>query len=217
VIEAIEQTRAAVVRDGGILAVRLGGDAAIVEICRAALRGGLRVLELTLTTPGVWDAMRELVDDRDAIVGAGTVLSVDDVRRVAELGGRFAMSPVFDPDVVEEAHRLGVLAVPGAASPAEILAAHRRGARLVKVFPSGALGGPEFLRAVRGPLPDIPLVPTSGPTTGNLGDYLRAGAVAVGVGNEVLADVPDLARVEEAAHRMRGAMDAARRELRKAD
>ena len=120
------------------------------------------------------------------------------------------MSPVLDPAVVEEAHRLGLLAVPGAGSATEILAAHRLGARLVKVFPSGPLGGPDFLRKVRGPLPDIPLVPTSGPTIDTVAEYVAAGAVAVGVGSEIVPEGFTLAGVEAAARRMRAALDAAR-------
>ncbi len=119
-------------------------------------------------------------------------------------------SPIFDPEVVDEAHRLGLLAVPGTATPTEILAAHRHGARLVKVFPSGALGGPDFVRAVRGPLPDVPLVPTSGPTAETLGDYLAAGAAAVGVGAEIFPAGLDPREIEAAACRVRAAFESAR-------
>jgi len=144
------------------------------------------------------------------VSGAGTVLTPEDARRVADAGGRFAMSPVLDPEVVEETHRLGMLAVPGAGSATEILRAHRTGARLVKVFPSGPLGGPDFLRKVRGPLPHIPLVPTSGPSADNLAEYVAAGAVAVGVGSEVFTPGFTPASVEAAARSLRAAMDAAR-------
>jgi 2-dehydro-3-deoxyphosphogluconate aldolase/(4S)-4-hydroxy-2-oxoglutarate aldolase len=111
---------------------------------------------------------------------------------------------------VDEAHAHGLLAVPGAATAAEILAAWRHGARLVKVFPSGPLGGPAYLRAVRGPLPEVPLVPTSGPTAETLADYLAAGAVAVGVGGEVFPPGWTLASVEAAARRVHQALAAAR-------
>jgi uncharacterized protein YunC (DUF1805 family) len=138
------------------------------------------------------------------------VLDPEDVRRVADTGARFVLSPVFDPEVVDEAHRLGLLAVPGASTPTEILRAHRHGARLVKVFPSGALGGPDYLRAVRGPLPEIPLVPTSGPTSESFAAWLDAGAAAVGVGAEVLPAGFTLDSVEAAARRVRAAFDTAR-------
>lgn len=209
--DIVERTRAAALADGVFLAVRLSSADGAADACRAAARGGLTLLEITLTTPGALGIIRELADEEGLTVGAGTVLTPDDARAVADAGGHFAMSPVLDPPVVEETHRLGLLAVPGAGSATEILAAHRLGARLVKVFPSGPLGGPDFLRKVRGPLPDIPLVPTSGPTIETVAEYVAAGAVAVGVGSEILPEGFRLPAVEAAARRMRAAMDAARR------
>lgn len=207
----IARTLNDILADGVMLAVRMGPGAPLLEACRAAVLGGLRVLELTLTTPGALEVLRIMAREDGVIAGAGTVLSVDEVRAVAAAGGRFAMSPVYDPEVVDAAHRLDLLAVPGTASPTEILAAHRHGARLVKVFPSGALGGPDFLRALRGPLPDVPLIPTSGPTAETLADYLAAGANAVGVGAEVFPAGFDLPGVQAAARKVRQAMEAARR------
>ena len=148
--DAIERTVRDVFADGVFLCVRLGADAPLVEACRAAVRGGLTVLEITLTTPGALKAIETMAKEKGVIAGAGTVLTRKDARAVARAGGRFALSPVFDPDVVDEAHRLGLLAVPGTSTPTEILAAHRHGARMVKVFPAAALGGPAYLRAVRG-------------------------------------------------------------------
>jgi 2-dehydro-3-deoxyphosphogluconate aldolase/(4S)-4-hydroxy-2-oxoglutarate aldolase len=212
--ERINRTRDEVLADGVFLCVRIDSAASVIDVCRAAVRGGLRVLEITLTTPGALEAIRALSGEGEAIVGGGTVLSIEDARAVAKAGGRFALSPVFDPEVVDEAHGRGLLAVPGAASPAEILAAHRHGARMVKVFPSGALGGPKFLRAVKGPFPQIPIVATSGPTTGNVFEYFAAGAVAVGVGAEVFRPGFTPKSVEAAAGRIRAAVDAARRRFR---
>lgn len=206
----IERTLAEVLEDGVILCARLGDRDPLVDACRAALRGGLRVIEVTLTTPRALQAIETLSAADNAVVGAGTVLTVEQARAVAEVGGRFALSPVLDPDVVKEAHRLGLLAVPGTASPSEILAAHRCGARLVKVFPVGSLGGPDFLRAVRGPFPDIPLAATNGPTAETLGDYMAAGAVAVGLGGEVFHPGYTLDSITAAAARVRKAMDAFR-------
>jgi 2-dehydro-3-deoxyphosphogluconate aldolase/(4S)-4-hydroxy-2-oxoglutarate aldolase len=170
----------------------------------------LTLLEITLTTPGALDAIATLSRDGNAVVGGGTVLTRDDARAVADAGGRFVLSPVFDPDVVAESHRLGLLAVPGTSTPTEILAAYRSGARLVKVFPAAALGGAPYLRAIRGPLPDIPLVPTNGITADTIREYVEAGAQAVGVGGEVFPPGFTLAHVEEASRRIRRAMDATR-------
>jgi 2-dehydro-3-deoxyphosphogluconate aldolase/(4S)-4-hydroxy-2-oxoglutarate aldolase len=209
--DPIRSTLEACLADGVFLAARLPEGAPLVPACRAAARGGLRLLEITLTTSGALEAIRALSRDDDVVVGAGTVLTVDAVRDVAAAGARFAMSPVLDPAVVAEAHRLGLLAIPAGGTATEILAAWRTGARLVKVFPSGPLGGPDFLRKLRGPLPDIPLVPTSGPSAETIADYLAAGAVAVGVGSEVFPPGFTLADVERAARRVRDAMDRARR------
>jgi 2-dehydro-3-deoxyphosphogluconate aldolase/(4S)-4-hydroxy-2-oxoglutarate aldolase len=206
----IERTRSSLLAEGAILAIRLGESGRVIEACRAAARGGLKVLELTLTTPGALGAMEVLARDPGLLVGGGTVLTPAEVTTVAAAGGRFVLSPVFDPDVVDEAHARGLLAVPGAATAAEILAAWRHGARLVKLFPSGPLGGPAYLRAVRGPLPEVPLVPTSGPTAETLADYLAAGAVAVGVGGEVFPPGWTPASVEAAARRVHQALAAAR-------
>ncbi len=216
----IDRTLRAVLSEGVILCVRLGSGQDVLGACRAGLAGGLRVLELTLTTPGALEAMSVLAREaRDAkrhgpgegpLVGGGTVLTAAQARAVKEAGGRFALSPVFDPEMMDEARRLGLLAIPGTATPAEILAAHRHGARAVKIFPAGALGGPAYLRAVRGPLPDVPLVPTSGPTAENLAGYLDAGAVAVGVGAEVFPPGFTPASAEAAARRVRAAIDAYR-------
>lgn len=208
---SIERTLDAVVDAGAVLCVRLGGGERVAEACEAARKGGLRALEITLTTPGALGAIRALARGGDALVGAGTVLGAEAARAVADAGGRFIVSPVFDPEVVDAAHERGLLAIPGAATPTEILGAWRYGARLVKVFPARALGGPAFLRALRGPLPDVPLLPTSGPTADDLADYFAAGATAVGVGREVVPPDFTAERVEAAARRVREALVAARR------
>jgi len=207
--QVIQQTLDAVIADGVVLCIRLNDETILTDMCRAAARGGLRVLEVTLTSPGALDTIRDLKGE-DVVAGAGTVLTPDDVRAVAASGGRFVLSPVFDREVVDEAHRLGLLAVPGATTPSEILASHRHGALMVKVFPSGPIGGPDYIKAVRGPLPDVKLLPTSGATSETLKDYLDVGAAAVGIGAEVFPPGFTLETVELAARRVRNAMDDAR-------
>jgi 2-dehydro-3-deoxyphosphogluconate aldolase/(4S)-4-hydroxy-2-oxoglutarate aldolase len=206
----INETRKAVLADGLILAVRLGVGVDVLEACRAAARGGLWVLEITLTTPGAFEVIAELAGDENLIVGGGTVLTEKDVERVATAGGCFALSPVFDPEVTRAAAQSGLLAIPGTATPREALEAYRCGSEIVKVFPSAALGGPEYLRALRGPLPDIGLIPTSGPNAENLDEYLAAGAIAVGVGREVFAAGFTPESIEQEARKLRRAMERAR-------
>lgn len=204
-------TREAILADGVFLCVRLKSDDQLVESCHGAVRGGLSVLEITLTTPGALEAIAEMAKDERAIVGAGTVLTQEQVRDVAAAGARFAMSPVLDESIVAAIHAHGMIAVPGAGSATEALRAHRAGASLVKVFPAQALGGPDFLKALAGPLPDIPFVPTSGPKIRNFDKYVAAGAVAVGVGREVFDAEFSPASVEAAARRVRTAWDLARK------
>lgn len=208
--DRIDDTVRDVLADGVFLCVRLGADTPLVEACAAAVRGGLKVLEITLTTPGAIEAIAHFSKVGEAIAGGGTVLTVNDVRAVAKAGGRFVLSPVFDREVVDEAHRLGLLAVPGTSTPTEIIAAHRYGARLVKVFPAACLGGAAYIRAVRGPLPGISLVPTNGITADTIVEYVEAGAVAVGVGAEVFSKDFTFDHIENAARRTRYAMDSAR-------
>jgi 2-dehydro-3-deoxyphosphogluconate aldolase/(4S)-4-hydroxy-2-oxoglutarate aldolase len=209
---AIDRTRDQLLAQGVVLSVRLGAGAPVLAACRAAIRGGLSVVEIALTTPGALETIKALSREGGAVIGGGTVLTPDEARAVHEAGGVFASSLVFDPEVVAEAHRLGLLALPGAATPTEVMAAYRQGARLVRVFPVGALGGPTFVRAMRRPFPDVALVPTGGPTTDNLWEYFAAGAAAVGVSAEVVPTSFTEEIVEEAARRVRAAVRRARHE-----
>jgi 2-dehydro-3-deoxyphosphogluconate aldolase/(4S)-4-hydroxy-2-oxoglutarate aldolase len=210
-VQRVEETLRKLLSDGVVLCVRFESGKRVLEACRAAIRGGLHVIEITLTTPDALEFITELAREEDALVGAGTVLSIDDLLAVEKAGGRFALSPVFDPEVFAEARRRGILAIPGAATPTEILRAYRHGAPIVKIYPSGALGGPAYLRAIRGPLGHIPMLPTSGPTSDTMAEWIEAGAVAVGVGPEVFHEGFTLESIEAAARRVRESLDLARR------
>jgi 2-dehydro-3-deoxyphosphogluconate aldolase/(4S)-4-hydroxy-2-oxoglutarate aldolase len=169
-----------------VICIRCDDADLAIRCARAVLDGGLKIIEVTLTTPGALEIINELADDPRAVVGAGTMLRPEDVSRVVDAGGRFGLSPVSDPAVVPAAKEAGLFFVPGASTPSEIVQAHARGSEVVKVFPVGQLGGPGFIRAVRGPLPHIPLLPTNGVSLGNLPEFFEAGVFAVGVGREVL-------------------------------
>jgi 2-dehydro-3-deoxyphosphogluconate aldolase/(4S)-4-hydroxy-2-oxoglutarate aldolase len=153
----------------------------------ALAEGGVRALEVTMTVPGATELIRELSSSlsNDVLLGAGTVLDPQTAARVVDAGAKFVVSPVFRPVMIDVCHRLGVPALPGCFSPTEILTAWETGADIVKVFPATALG-PGFLTDVRGPLPHLKLMPTGGVTLDNAGDWIRAGAVAVGVGTALL-------------------------------
>jgi 2-dehydro-3-deoxyphosphogluconate aldolase / (4S)-4-hydroxy-2-oxoglutarate aldolase len=145
----------------------------------AAIRGGFRVVEVTLTTPGALELIGELAQREEVVVGAGTVLTVEEARVAVAAGARFLVSPVTDEAVIRSAGELGVAAIPGAHTPTEMLAAHRAGAPLVKLFPAPA-GGPAYLRSVLAPLPFLKVVPTNGVELENAHEWLQAGAYALG-------------------------------------
>jgi Entner-Doudoroff aldolase len=159
--------------------VRAGERDVAARAMDAAIRGGFRVVEFTLTTPGALDLIASFSRRPGIIVGAGTVLGVDEARAAVGAGARFLVSPVVDEAVIAEARALGVAAMPGAYSPTEMLRAHRAGAPLQKLFPAPA-GGPAAVRQLLGPMPFLRIVPTAGVDADNAAAYLEAGAHAVG-------------------------------------
>jgi Entner-Doudoroff aldolase len=171
----------------------------------AAIAGGFRCVEVTLTTPGALELVAELSRRADLTVGAGTVLTVADAEAAVAAGARFLVSPVFDPELVRAAAALGVAPLPGCHTPTELLAAHRAGATLLKLFPAPA-GGPAWLRSVLAPLPFLRVVPTNGIDADNAADWLAAGAWALGF-NAAIFHAEDLRerrfdRIEERSRRL---------------
>ena len=172
----------------GIVAViRLKDPARVRGVVDALAAGGVRALEVTMTVPRAVDLIRELAPTMPDgfLLGAGTVTDAATARAVIDAGAEFIVGPVFRSDVIAACHDRDVPAIPGCFSPTEILAAHEAGADLVKVFPATALG-PTFIRDVRAPLPQVKLMPTGGVTIENAGEWIRAGAAAVGVGSALL-------------------------------
>jgi 2-dehydro-3-deoxyphosphogluconate aldolase / (4S)-4-hydroxy-2-oxoglutarate aldolase len=172
---------------GAVAVVRLKDATTAAHIIDAICAGGIRAVEITLTTPNalalIEDASRRFGDE--IMVGVGSVLDAETARSAIDAGARYIVSPVFSAEVVEAAHAAGLPALPGAFSPTEILRAHHAGADIVKVFPAEVLGIP-FFRAVLGPMPFLRIMPTGGVTPENAGDWIRAGAVAVGIGSALL-------------------------------
>ncbi len=154
-------------------------DAAIGAM-EAAVRGGFSICEFTLTIPDAYDIIRDFAGRHpDVIVGAGTVLEVDEAQRAVEAGARFLVSPVVDETIIGAANELGVAAMPGTHTPTEMLKAHRAGAPLQKLFPAPGIG-PDFVKACLGPMPFLNIVPTHGVTLENASRWLAAGAHAIG-------------------------------------
>jgi 2-dehydro-3-deoxyphosphogluconate aldolase/(4S)-4-hydroxy-2-oxoglutarate aldolase len=174
---------------GVVAVIRLKDPARLRAVVDAMMEGGVRALEVTMTVPRAIELIRELAPALPAgfLLGAGTVTDPVTARAVIDAGASFVVSPVFRPDVIAACHERDVPAMPGCFSPTEILAAHECGADIVKVFPATMLG-PQFIKDVRAPLPQVKLMPTGGVTLDNAGDWIRAGAVAVGLGS-ALVDV----------------------------
>ncbi len=197
-------------REARAIAVLRTHDHAIArDALAAAVRGGFRALEVTLSTPGAVELIAELAGT-DLVLGAGTVLTVEQARASARAGARFLVSPVCDPEIIAEAARLGCVAIPGCATPTELWAAHRAGAALQKLFPMPA-GGPAWLRAVLAPMPFLRVVPTHGVDVDNVAEWLAAGAFAVGCVKSLFAPDELAARDYDAVEaRARALLGAAR-------
>ncbi len=198
-----------------IAVVRLEDATRLRPVVAALVAGEVRAIEVTMTMPDALDALAALgstLDDR-TVVGAGTVLDAETARLAILAGARFVVAPTFCRNVVAMCHRYGVVAVPGAYTPTEILTAWEAGADLVKVFPAAGLG-PEYLKDLRGPLPQVRLMATGGVTAENAGAFVTAGAVAVGVGGALIDHDAvargDYSRVTEQALRLTRAVRAAR-------
>ena len=146
---------------------------------QAAIRGGFKIIEFTLTIPGVFDLVKDFSNREGLVVGTGTVMTVAQAQQSVEAGARFLVSPVMDKAVIGAANELGVASMPGTHTPTEMLRAHRAGAQLCKLFPCPH-GGPDWVRAVLGPMPFLKIVPTNGVDQHNAGDWIAAGAFAAG-------------------------------------
>ena len=186
---AVDQVRVPLpdpIRVGRVVAIGRRLDPSLVEpIAQALIDAGIRAFEITLDSPSALERIATLAgrfDPGRLLVGAGTVLDVDQARAALEAGARFIVSPHGDAALTHWVARQGVPVIPGAMTPTEILAAWRAGASAVKVFPASAVG-PAFVREVGGPLPEIPLIPTGGITVESAPSFIAAGAVAVGIGS----------------------------------
>lgn len=170
--------------DLGLLAVVRGESrAAALEVVGALVQGGVLGIEITFTTPEAPRVIRDLNEEYgdSILLGAGTVTTHGQVDQAAEAGATFLVSPGCDPELLPGMLGTGLLVLPGALTPSEVMLARRLGAQAVKLFP-GSSGGPSYLKALRGPFPSIAFVPTGGVSLANIADWFAAGAFAVGAG-----------------------------------
>lgn len=174
--------------DTGIVAViRTSGSEELINVARALKAGGVTVMEVTMTTPGALDAIRDISRQLagEVVIGAGTVLDTETTRAAFLAGAEFIVSPVLRPEIIEMCHRYDKVVIPGAFTPTEIFTAWEHGADAVKVFPATALG-PQYFRDIRGPLPQIRLTPTGGVSLETAGEFIKAGAAFLGVGGNLV-------------------------------
>ena len=177
-------------REIGIIPViRASSADAAVAVVEALVEAGLAVAEITMTVPNAIDAIASVATRfaDQILVGAGTVTDAETTRRAIDAGAEFIVTPCLIPEVIDAARRADVAVLPGALTPTEVFEAFRMGGDMVKVFPVHNVGGASYLRALRGPFPDIPLVPTGGVALENVSEMFDAGAAAVGVGSEMIS------------------------------
>ena len=185
------EDRSAIVRQiedlGAVAVVRLTDAERGMQIVEAIQKGGVSAIEITMTVPNALEMISRVAREmgNEVLIGVGSVTDRDGTRRAIEAGARYVVAPIFKKEIIEEAHRHGAPAMPGALTPTEIQLAYEAGADVVKVFPADTVGM-KFFKAVRAPLPHLKLMPTGGVSLANAGDWLRHGAVAVGVGSALL-------------------------------
>ncbi|HNR34576.1 MAG TPA: bifunctional 4-hydroxy-2-oxoglutarate aldolase/2-dehydro-3-deoxy-phosphogluconate aldolase [Candidatus Hydrogenedentes bacterium] len=192
-----------------------GGDD-LVRVVEAIAAGGVHCIEVTMTTPGALkciEAAATKLAGADVLLGVGTVLDAETCRMAILAGAEYVVSPTLSAETIRMARRYGVPMIAGAYTPTEILAAWEQGADFVKVFPA-SIGGPDYIKAVKAPLPQIPLVPTGGVELENIGAFLKAGASALAVGGNLVTKKMlanrDFAGMTENAKKFAGAVLAAR-------
>jgi len=174
--------------EGLIPVIRVTSAQEAMDVADAIKEGGVSFIEITMSVQGAIDVIKELTQKYkdEIIMGAGTVLDPETGRVALLAGAQFIVSPTLNVDLIHLAHRYSVVVIPGAMTPTEILAAWNAGADMVKVFPAAQLGGADYIRALRAPLPQILLVPTGGVNLQNAGDFIKAGVAALGVGGELV-------------------------------
>jgi 2-dehydro-3-deoxyphosphogluconate aldolase/(4S)-4-hydroxy-2-oxoglutarate aldolase len=182
------QIAARITEIGIIPVIRASSAQLAIRAADAVCAGGITVIELTMTVPGAIDVIAQLVKSlgSEVLIGAGTVLDSQTAQRCIDAGAEFVVSPGFDLETVRTVKAAGKLMMAGALTPTEVITAWRAGSDFVKVFPCGNVGGAKYIKALKAPLPDVPLVPTGGVNLETAADFIRAGAAALGIGGELV-------------------------------
>jgi 2-dehydro-3-deoxyphosphogluconate aldolase/(4S)-4-hydroxy-2-oxoglutarate aldolase len=211
--------------------IRRIGEIGIVPVVRAATvedatraveaicAGGIPILEITMTVPNATSVIRHVVREHgnSALIGAGTVTTGEQAEQCIRAGAEFLVSPGMSTHVLAVAQACAKLAIPGALTPTELMHAQDNGAKLIKIFPCGNVGGAKYLQSLRGPFPNVALIPTGGVSASNATDYIAAGAFALGVGGDLINAAAlregNLAKITQAARELVEAVRAARGQI----
>ncbi len=183
-----EQIKQRIKEIGVIPVVRAKSPEQAILATKAVHAGGIACVEITMTVPGAIDVIRTLAAElaSEVLIGAGTVLDVRTAERCIAAGAQFIVSPALNLETIAAAQEAGKVAMPGALTPTEVVTAWQAGADFVKIFPCGNLGGAKYLKALKGPLPDVEMIPTGGVNLNSAGEMIAAGASALGVGSELV-------------------------------
>lgn len=213
-----ERVRRTIEKIGIIPAVRVGSPEDARFAAETVDNAGLPIVEITMTVPNAIEVIRGLASDRpEMVVGAGTVLDLETARRCLDAGASFVTSPGFDAHLTEFVASQGVLTMPGTTTPTEIIAALHSGADLVKVFPCAPWGGAAYIKALKAPFPDVPLVAAGGVNQQTAAEFIMSGAVAIGVATELIPRQAVRLRqtdwIAQLCRRFTGLVNGAREEL----
>ena len=183
-----QKVRERIVEIGVVPVVRASSAREARIAADAVCEGGIPIVEITMTVPGAVEVIRELTRSSagDVLVGAGTVLNIEAARKCLDAGAQFLVSPGLNQQVIQLAAREEKLMMAGALTPTEVITAWEAGSDFVKVFPCGQVGGAKYIKALKGPLPQVPLVPTGGVNLHTAAEFIEAGAAALGVGGELV-------------------------------
>jgi 2-dehydro-3-deoxyphosphogluconate aldolase/(4S)-4-hydroxy-2-oxoglutarate aldolase len=183
-----QKVRERIIEIGIVPVVRASSAGEACIAAEAVCQGGIPIVEITMTVPGAVELIRELVKNcgSEVLIGAGTVLNADAAHRCIEAGAEFLVSPGLNLQTVAFAAREGKLIMAGALTPTEVMSAWDAGADFIKVFPCGQVGGAKYIKALKGPFPQIPFIPTGGVNLNTAAEFLEAGSVALGIGGELV-------------------------------
>lgn len=184
-----EECKKRIVEIGVVPVVRASTPQMARQAAEAVLAGGVSIVEITMTVPGAIDLIAQLAKalGKELLVGAGTVLDAENAQRCFDAGAEFLVSPGFNAETVKLANSKGKLMMAGALTPTEIITAWKEGSDFVKVFPCGTVGGAKYIKALKAPLPQIPMVPTGGVNLNTAAEFIQAGSEALGIGGELVS------------------------------